>query len=150
MARLVFFIGVLEEDVFDMILRLTNEEATDIVMSLASTGGLWAHEVEVQIDDLRFPDAIEDIEETLETKLSRRPCMEDMRSKGIIKVRGSDPKFVATRSLSKKLIHRPTRSEVEKSGIVRETLPFKNLASAVEASLESRDVGDLKKRGILV
>lgn len=146
--------GIVEEDVYDKIISLEGEEARELLLRMALRGGLWANQIELELNDL-VGDFIEVDKSKLERKLSTRPSREKLRQTNILKMRGSEvnTKFLATRVLSKNLASRPEREELERANIVhgeeRET--YHRKSNVLEEALSEReDMEELRKRGILI
>lgn len=141
--------GVLTKDVTEKVLGLSGDDAKEILFRLSCRGGLWAEEIEREVDSVLDETPIDF--ESLEKRIARRPSMQDMKDKNLLKVRGSDPKFVATKNLRKFLDARPTVDDVESSGIyMPDHVPMRRRSMELEGALSAReDRSKLVSKGII-
>lgn len=146
--------GIIEEDVFDKIMKLDGNEARELLLRMALRGGLWGNQIELELNDLVGAE-LEVDKERLARKLSVRPSPEKLRDANILKMRGSEvnTRFLATRALSKTLAERPAREDLERMNIThhpeRESVRRKSHMLA-DALGDRIDLEELRKRGILV
>jgi hypothetical protein len=143
--------GIVEEDVYDKIMKLDGDEARELLLRMALRGGLWGDQIDKELNEMLGADVVD--YDRLERKLSTRPTPDQLRDLNILKMRGSEvnTKFLATRALSKTLSGRPEKEELERVNILGEKVPVRRKSQVLAGKLADRlDLEDLRARGILV